>query len=128
MNNLTPKPVLKYDHDGVFRKKYKSEFEACKKLDIDPGNLCRALHKGICAGGFYWRYDNGEDPKIKIPITRKLGKRIKVYKKKLYLCTCCSIAEVSELLKLPASVIRKHIKSGDLTEEGFKFEEDKGEI
>ena len=124
MDLFVERPVLKYSKEGVFRKKYKSEAEACKKLGIDSGNLCRALHRRIQAGGFYWLYDTGEPPRIHIDIYVKQGKRVKIFKDKLYICTSCSILEASRLVNVPETTLRKHMKDGTVSVNGFKFYED----
>jgi hypothetical protein len=117
------KPVLKYDKRGVFRKRYKSGAEACEKLKIDSGNLCRALHKGIQAGGFYWRYDTGEKPPIRITIYEPYLKKVKIYKKILTYVTILSITEASKLTKVPSSTIRKHLRGDPIANSDFTFEE-----
>jgi len=123
MAENTSKPVLKYDENGIFKKRYKSEYEACKKNSIDSSSLCKALKNGIKAGGFYWKFDTGEGHLIRIPVKQWCGREVIVYKNKQYLCTCKSIKEASRFTKVPPTTIRMHLDKSLIEKYVYQFEE-----
>ena len=53
---LNRKPVTQYDKDMNFIKRYDSLEDACQKLHICKGNLCRAIKQNGTAGGYKWTY------------------------------------------------------------------------
>lgn len=123
MNCTKARPVLKYDSDGVYKRKYRSEYEAAKKLGIDRSSICKALKKGHKAGGYYWRYDDG-DHKIRIVIKRREGRKVSIFNAQgLYITTVDSIAQASQLTHIPESTIKAHLDRSLLKNSSFTFKE-----
>lgn len=70
-------PVVQYDMDGIFIKRWNSAKEAGNGLNILPSSIthvCKKDHGSHCAGGYQWRYD-AENVQSLPPVIRKLGKR-----------------------------------------------------
>lgn len=123
MNSTKACSVLKYDSQGVYKRKYRSEYAAAKALGINRSCICRALKKGHKAGGCYWRYDEG-DHKIHIDIKRREGRKVLIFNSKgMYITTTLSIAEAAAMTKVSESTIRAHLDKSPLKNSLFTFKE-----
>lgn len=54
------KPILQFDLQGNFIRKWRSITEASKKLNLDKSNMTKVLNNKInTLGGFKWNYEYG---------------------------------------------------------------------
>lgn len=59
------KSILQYDNKGYFMREWSSISEACKTLNIDPGNLSHTLsNENYTIKSFYFRYKTENYPKL----------------------------------------------------------------
>ena len=59
------KPIVQYDLQGIFIKKYKSVTEASTMTNISRSNISAALTgRRLSAGGYQWTYEGEEPPGI----------------------------------------------------------------
>ena len=61
-NSPSHKPVLQYDLDGNFIRKYYGIMEAQRETGVQFKNISKVCHgERYSAGGYFWKYDNNED-------------------------------------------------------------------
>ena len=118
---LIARPVLKYDAEGIYRKKYSSIYRAAKCTCITRSSICRAIKNNQKAGGYYWRYYTN-DYELKIVIVKKKGMAVKIFKRRNYILEALSLLEAAKVTGVPLSTIRTHLNKSKLKNSDYTFE------
>lgn len=122
------KPILKYDINGNFIRKY-ANFKELKKeiFDIKFSSISKACNnERNTYKGFFWRYENSKLPIIPFE-KRKTSKKVKQYDLKgNYIKTWNSVIEATKILNISVGDISKVCNGKRKTASGYiwKYEDD----
>lgn len=106
-------PVVQYDMEGVYIKKWDSAKKAGNELGILSSSIthvCKKDHGSHCAGGYQWRYA-AENIQSLSAVIRKLGKR-QVIKVKTG-CVFESVTAAALYANVSKAAIVKYCKQGN---------------
>ena len=126
-NKYRAKPIVQYDLNGKFIRTWECAKDVEKKIGIHHSNIGKCCNGNMkSAGGYQWKYDNGNfndiDP-VKIN-----DRRIKIYQYSLdgtYIKTWDSVSQINRELGYSTSNIGKCCKGKIYSAYGYRWLKDK---
>lgn len=119
-NRYRAKAIIQYGIDGKFIKKWECAKDVERELGIDHGNIGKCCNfNAPTAGGYQWRYDEGNYNDIN-PIDTSRKRKVNQYDTNMnYIKTWDSASDAEKEKGFRASNIRKSCVGKDKTAYGY---------
>lgn len=117
------KPILQYDLNGVFIKKWNSILEAAKWFGCRSSAIRHALVNNTkVSQNYFWRYFK-DDFEVKITVNKLIGNvsKLKVFDKLLNVTTMYESSSAAFAVTGRPANYKKYMKNGNYFKKRFKF-------
>jgi hypothetical protein len=117
------KPILQYDLNGTFIKKWNSILEAAKWFGCKSSAIRHALVDNTkVSQNYFWRYFK-DDFEVKITVNKLIGNvsKLKVFDKLLNVTTMYESSSAAFAVTGRPTNYKKYIKNGNYFKKRFKF-------
>lgn len=125
-NKYRAKPVIQYDLNGKFIRNWGCAKDVEEEMGIHHGNISKCCNGNMkSAGGYQWRYDNGDFNNINS--VKINDRRIKIYQYNLdgsYIKTWDSVFQINKELGYASSNIGKCCRRKIYSAYGYRWSKD----